>query len=81
MELTEEMKKKIDAYFESKSAEEVEEILKGYGLKEEKRKIVFRGELKRYLDEYDKRNSEYITMYINDTKNVRKFENKLNGKE
>lgn len=32
MKLTEEMKKKIDAYFESKSAEEVEEILKGYGI-------------------------------------------------
>ena len=32
MKLTEEMKKKIDSYFESKSAEEVEEILKGYGI-------------------------------------------------
>lgn len=30
------MKKKIDTYFERKSAEEVEESLKGYGLKEEK---------------------------------------------
>lgn len=32
MKLTEEMKKKIDAYFESKSAEKVEEILKRYGI-------------------------------------------------
>lgn len=32
MKLTEEIKKKINAYFESKSAEEVEEILKGYGI-------------------------------------------------
>lgn len=32
MKLTEEMKKKIDAYFERKSAEEVEEILKRYGI-------------------------------------------------
>lgn len=81
MKLTEEMKNKIDAYFESKSAEEVEEILKGYGLKEENRKIVFRGELKRYLDEYNKRNSEYIKMYINDMQNFRDFENDLNSKE
>lgn len=35
MKLTEELKQKIDAYFESKSEEEVYEILKGYGLKEE----------------------------------------------
>lgn len=32
MKLTEELKQKIDAYFESKSEEEVYEILKGYGI-------------------------------------------------
>lgn len=32
MKLTEELKKKIDAYFESKSAEEVKDILKGYDI-------------------------------------------------
>lgn len=32
MKLTEDLKQKIDAYFESKSEEEVEEILKGYGI-------------------------------------------------
>ena len=32
MKLTEELKHKIDAYFESKSKEEVYEILKGYGI-------------------------------------------------
>lgn len=35
MKLTKELKQKIDSYFESKSEEEVYEILKGYGLKEE----------------------------------------------
>lgn len=34
------MKKKIDAYFESKSAEEVEEILKGYGIEVSPKEIV-----------------------------------------
>lgn len=32
MKLTEELKQKINAYFESKSEEEVTEILKGYGI-------------------------------------------------
>lgn len=35
MKLTEEMKRRIDAYFESMTPEEVEEVLKGYGLKED----------------------------------------------
>ena len=34
MRLTEELKQKINDYFESESEEEVYEILKGYGLKE-----------------------------------------------
>ena len=38
MKLTEELKQKIDAYFEGKSEEEVYEILKGYGLEEEQKK-------------------------------------------
>lgn len=38
MKLTEELKQKINAYFESKSEEEVYEILKGYGLVEEEPK-------------------------------------------
>lgn len=36
MKLTKELKQKIYAWFESKSEEEVYEILKGYGLMEEK---------------------------------------------
>lgn len=35
MKLTEDLKQQIDAWFENKSAEEVEAILKSYGLKEE----------------------------------------------
>lgn len=38
MKLTEELKQKINDYFESKSEEEVYEILKGYGLIEEEQK-------------------------------------------
>lgn len=38
MKLTEELKQKIEAYFEGKSEEEVYEILKGYGLIEEEQK-------------------------------------------
>ena len=36
MKLTQEQKQRINDYFESKSEEEVMEILKGYGLKETK---------------------------------------------
>lgn len=32
MKLTDEMKQKIDSWFESKTEEEVKEILKGYGI-------------------------------------------------
>lgn len=47
MKLTEELKQKIDAWFESKSEEEVYEILKGYGLKEEQYTL---DELKKRVD-------------------------------
>lgn len=40
MKLTEELKQKIDAYFESKSEEEVYEILKGYGIEVPKAKSI-----------------------------------------
>lgn len=50
MKLTEELKQKIDAYFESKSEEEVYEILKSYGLKEEKTYTL--DELKSEVDKF-----------------------------
>lgn len=40
MKLTEELKQKIDAYFESKSEEEVYEILKGYGIEVPKKESI-----------------------------------------
>lgn len=51
MKLNEEFKQKIDDWFESKSEEEVYEILKGYGLKEEQYTF---DELKKRVDELKK---------------------------
>lgn len=61
MELTDELKQQIDAWFENKSEEEVENILKSYGFKEEHQYTL--DELKRRVDEM----RDYLFKYTSNT--------------